>query len=67
MCNLCEITEGQFLLGIVVGLYILQMVIWKKGDSNPHEITLGRFWVYYVYQFRHLGITDINGDFPFLV
>ena len=67
MCNLCEITEGQFLQGIVGGLYILQMVNWKKGDSNPHSIATVRFWVWCVYQFHHLGNTDIIDEIPILV
>ena len=50
MCNLCEITKGQFLQGIVGGLYILQMVVWKKGKSNPHGIAPARFWVWCAYQ-----------------
>ena len=64
MCNLCEITEGQFLQGIVDGLCILQMVNWKKVYLNPHDLTVGRFWVYCVYQFHHLGITGIIEYFP---
>ena len=55
MCNLCEITEGQFLQGIVGGLYILQIVNWKKGESNPHGIAPARFWVWCAYQFHHLS------------
>ena len=42
--------------------------IWcREGDSNPHNLTVVRFWVWCVYQFHHLGITDIIDEIPILV
>ena len=39
----------------------------REGDSNPHNLTVVRFWVWCVYQFHHLGITDIIDEIPILV
>ena len=39
----------------------------REGDSNPHNLTVVRFWVWCVYQFHPLGITDIIDEIPILV
>ena len=57
------LNEGSSVFTRERGVINFYEVVWcREGDSNPHEVTLGRFWVYYVYQFRHLGtiLTELN-------
>ena len=55
------------IVGIWEELDFRKMVAMTQGDSNPHNRKVVRFWVWCVYQFHHLGITDIIDEISILV
>ena len=38
------------------GFHLLFFFVCRWPDSNQHSIARSRFWVYRVYQFRHIGL-----------